>query len=45
MDVNTVRQWVVHFSSGMKDKPPSGLSCTAVTPQNEVCVDYPFHVN
>ena len=34
VDVSTVRQWVVHFSSGnsdVKDKPCSGQPCTAVT--------------
>jgi len=35
VDVSTVRQWVVCFSSGdsdVKDKPHSGWPCTAVTP-------------
>ena len=38
LDESTVRQWVVHFSSGdrdMKDKPRSGQLCTAVTLKNE----------
>jgi len=43
VDVNTVRQWVVCFSSGdrdMKDKPCSGRPCTAVTPRNEEHLDH-----
>ena len=38
MDDSTVRQWVMHFSSddsNMKDKPCSGWTCSAVTPQKE----------
>jgi len=38
VDVSTVRQWVMRFSSGdshMKDKPCSGCPQTAVTPWNE----------
>ena len=38
VDVNTVKQGVVHFSSGdsdMKDKAWSGRPYIAVTPQNE----------
>jgi len=30
-----VRQWVVRFSSGVKEKLHSAWPCTAVTPQNE----------
>ena len=42
VNVSTVRQWVVRFSSGdinMKDKPHSRRPCTAVTPWNEECLD------
>ena len=42
VDVNTVRRWVARFSSGdsdVKDMPRSGRPCTAVTPQNEECLD------
>jgi len=42
MDVSTVRQLVVHFSSddsNVKGRPWSRWPCTAVTPQNEECVD------
>lgn len=38
VDVNTVRWWVVHSSSGtndVKDKTYSGWPWTAITPQNE----------
>ena len=38
MDVSTVRQWEVYFSSGdinMKDKPHSRWPCIDFTPQNE----------
>ena len=38
VDVSTVRQWVMCFSSGdskVKDKIPSGWPCTAVTPWND----------
>jgi len=45
LDESTVRQWVVHFSSGdrdMKDKPRSGQLCTAVTLKNEECLDHLF---
>ena len=48
VDVSTVRQWVVHFSSDdskVKDKPCSGLPCTAVTPQNEEHLDQTIHMN
>jgi hypothetical protein len=40
--VSTVRQWMVRFSSGnsdVKNKPRSGLPCTAVTPWNEERLD------
>ena len=42
VDVSAVRRWVVCFSSGdsnMKDKPCSGHPCTAVTSQNQECLD------
>ena len=43
VNVSTVRQWVMHFSSGrwsnVRDKPCSGYLCTAVTPQNEEHLD------
>ena len=48
VDVSTVRQWVVRFSSGdsdVKDKPHSGQPCTAVTPRNEERLDQLSHVN
>jgi len=48
VDVSTVRQWVVHFSSGdsdVKDKPHSGQPCRAVAPQNEECVNQLIHTN
>jgi len=48
VDVNTVRWWVAHFSSGdsdMKDKPRSGQPCTAVTPRNKERLDQLIHVN
>jgi len=38
VDVNTLRRWVVRFSSGdsdVKDKLYSGWPCTSITPQNE----------
>jgi len=48
VDVSTVRQWVVDFSSGdsdVKDKPHSGQPCRAVAPQNEECVNQLIHTN
>ena len=48
LDVNTVRRWVERFSSGdnnVKDKPRSGQSCTAVTPQNEKHLNQLIHAN
>jgi len=48
VDVSTVKQWVVHFSSGnsnMKDKPHSRWLSTAVTPQNEERLDELICVN
>jgi len=48
VDVSTARQWVARFSSGnsdMKDKPSSGRPFTAVTPQNEECLDQLIHAN
>ena len=38
VNVSTVKQWVLHFSSGnsdVKDEPCSRWPCTAVTPLNE----------
>ena len=46
VDVSTVRRWVARFSSGdsdVKDKPRSGLPCTAVTPRNEERLDKLIH--
>lgn len=40
--------WVVHSSSStydVKDKPHSGWPCTAVTPENEGCINQHIHVN
>ena len=48
VNVSTVRWCVVHFSSGnsdVKDKPFSGWPCTAVTLQNEKCLNQFIHVN
>jgi len=48
VDVSTVRQWVVHFTSSncdMKDKSHSGQPCTAVTPLKEGCFDNLNHTN
>jgi len=46
VDVSTVKWWAVCFSNGnVKDKPCSGQPCTAVTPQNEECLDQLIHVN
>jgi len=48
VDVSTVRRWVARFSSGdsdVKDKPRSGRPCTAVTRQNEECLDQLIHMN
>lgn len=48
VDVNTVRQWVVHFSSGdsdVKNKTCSGWPCVADIPQNEKCLDLLIHAN
>ena len=42
VDVSTVRWWVVYFcssDSNLKYKPWFGLSCIAVTPQNDECLD------
>ena len=42
VDISTVRQWVACFCSAdsdIKDKPHPGQPCTAVTPQNEECLD------
>ena len=47
VDVSTVRQWVVSFSSddsSMKNKPRSRWPRTAVTPQNEEHLDHLIHV-
>ena len=45
VDVSTVREWVVRFSRNMKDKPHSCQPSTAVTPQNEECLDQLIHAN
>ena len=45
VDVSTVREWVVRFSNNMKDKPHSCQPSTAVTPQNEECLDQLIHAN
>ena len=48
VDVNTVRWWVAHFSSGdsdMKDKPRSGRPCIAVTQRNEEHLDQLIRAN
>ena len=48
VDVSTVRRWVERFSSGesdVKDKPPSGRPCTAVTPRNEERLDQLIRAN
>ena len=50
VDVSTERRWVVYFNSGdssVKDKPCSGLPCTAVTvtPLNEENLDQLNHAN
>ena len=48
VDVSTARQWVVRFSGGdsdMKYKPRSGWPCTAVTPQNEECLNHLICMN
>jgi hypothetical protein len=48
VDVRTVRQGVVRFSSGdsdVKDEPRSGQPCTAVTPRNVEHLDQFIHVN
>ena len=45
VDVSTVRQWVVCFSSddsGVKDKPDAGWPCTAVISQNKEYLDQPI---
>jgi len=48
VDVSTVRQWAVHFSSGksdMKDKPCSRQPRSVVTPQNEVHFSLLVHMH
>jgi len=48
VDVNTVRWWVVCFSSGdrhVKDKPCSGWPWTAAAPQNEEHLDQLISTN
>jgi len=48
LDISTVTQRVMPSSSNdsdVKDKPCSGQPCTAVTPQNEDCLDQPNQAN